>query len=94
MRSATPITRVRAATFRVPTDRPEADGTLAWDSTVIVVVHVEAGGMTGLGYTYGAVEAASLVNGTLARHRVSVRKASIGHGIPLATCRKQPSNAV
>jgi hypothetical protein len=25
---------------------PEADGTLAWDSTVI-----EAGGMTGLGYT-------------------------------------------
>ncbi|MEA2744317.1 MAG: hypothetical protein QOG25_2688, partial [Acetobacteraceae bacterium] len=39
---------------RVPTDGPEADGTLAWDSTVIVVVNVEAGGITGLGYTYAA----------------------------------------
>ncbi len=61
-----PITRTHAAAFRVPTDAPEADGTLAWDSTVIVVVNVEAGGMTGLGYTYGAAEAASLINATLA----------------------------
>ncbi len=37
-----------------------------WDSTVIVVVNVEAGGMSGLGYTYGAAEAASLINATLA----------------------------
>ena len=66
MRGATPISRVQAAAFRVPTDRPEADGTLAWDSTVIVVVDVEAGGKTGLGYTYGAAEAASLIDGTLA----------------------------
>ena len=54
MLGATPITRVHAAAFRVRTDRPEADGTLTWDSTVIVVVHVEAGGRSGLGYTYGA----------------------------------------
>jgi L-alanine-DL-glutamate epimerase-like enolase superfamily enzyme len=66
MRSETPITRVYAAAFRIPTDGPEADGTLAWDSTVIVVVNIESGGMTGLGYTYSAAEAASLVNGTLA----------------------------
>ena len=44
MLGATPIGRVHAAAFRVPTDRPEADGTLTWDSTVIVVVDVEAGG--------------------------------------------------
>lgn len=62
----TPITRVHAVAFRVPTDGPEADGTLTWDSTVIVVVNVEAGGMTGLGYTYSAAEAASLINATLA----------------------------
>src|ERR1700712_1349542 len=61
-----PITRTHAAAFRVPTDGPEADGTFAWDSTVIVVVNVEAGGMTGLGYTYAAAEASSLVNATLA----------------------------
>ena len=35
--------------FRVPTDGPEADGTLTWDGTVIVVVNVEASGTTGLG---------------------------------------------
>jgi hypothetical protein len=29
-------------------------------------VNVEAGGTTGLGYTYGAAEAASLINATLA----------------------------
>jgi hypothetical protein len=66
MRGAAPITRVHAAAFRVPTDGPEADGTLTWDSTVIVVVNVEAGGMTGLGYTYGAAEVASVINATLA----------------------------
>jgi hypothetical protein len=48
MRSETPITRVHAAALRVPTDGS------AWDSTVIVVVNVEAGGITGLGYTYAA----------------------------------------
>ena len=66
MRGETPITQVRAAAFRVPTDGPEADGTLAWDSTVVVVLHVEAGGIAGLGYTYGAPEAASVINATLA----------------------------
>jgi L-alanine-DL-glutamate epimerase-like enolase superfamily enzyme len=66
MRGATPITRAHAAAFRVPTDGPEVDGTLAWDSTVIIVVDAEAGGMTGLGYTYGAAETASLINATLA----------------------------
>src|SRR4051794_40579480 len=66
MRAETPITRVRAAPFRVPTDGPEADGTLAWDKTDLVVVNVEAGGTSGLGYTYGAPEAAHLVHATLA----------------------------
>jgi L-alanine-DL-glutamate epimerase-like enolase superfamily enzyme len=66
MRGETPVTRVHAAAFRVPTDGVEADGTLTWDSTVIVVVNAEAGGMTGIGYTYGAAEAASLINATLA----------------------------
>ena len=66
MPSEPPISRVHATAFRVPTDGPEADGTLTWDSTVIVVVNVEAGGTTGLGYTYGAAQAADLINATLA----------------------------
>jgi L-alanine-DL-glutamate epimerase-like enolase superfamily enzyme len=50
----------------VPTDLPEADGTLAWDSTTVVVVRVSADGVTGLGYTYGTEACATLVTEVLA----------------------------
>src|SRR4051794_3591637 len=54
---------VRTAT--IPTDRPESDGTLAWDSTTIVVVQVRAGGRVGTGYTYGPAATAAVVESTL-----------------------------
>ncbi|MFL6240248.1 MAG: enolase C-terminal domain-like protein [Actinomycetes bacterium] len=41
-----------AAAYEIPTDEPEADGTLEWSSTVLVVVRARAGGAVGLGYTY------------------------------------------
>src|SRR5438128_11553035 len=66
MRAGPKIGRLHAAAFRVPTDGPEADGTLAWNETIIVIVQAEAGGETGLGYTYGARQAADLVNDKLA----------------------------
>jgi len=46
------IRRVTARAYEIPTDGPEADGTLEWDRTTLVLVEVEAGGETGLGYTY------------------------------------------
>jgi L-alanine-DL-glutamate epimerase-like enolase superfamily enzyme len=52
MASEAPITGLRAAAYRIPTDGPEADGTLDWDATVMVAAHVEAGGETGFGYGY------------------------------------------
>jgi L-alanine-DL-glutamate epimerase-like enolase superfamily enzyme len=52
--------------FTVPTDAPEADGTLSWDSTTIVVVRAHGGGETGLGYTYADVSTAKLVESKLA----------------------------
>lgn len=55
--------------FEVPTDGPdgkEADGTLEWDSTTMVLVRVHAGGHTGLGYTYGDVSVASFAESALA----------------------------
>jgi L-alanine-DL-glutamate epimerase-like enolase superfamily enzyme len=55
------ITAVRAAAYRIPTDRPEADGTLAWKSTVLVVVHIYAGNSRGLGMTYGHSSAVGLI---------------------------------
>lgn len=57
---------MRARAYTVPTDAPEADGTFSWDRTTLVVVHVEAGGETGLGYSYTDASVARLIVGTLA----------------------------
>ncbi|PRG34456.1 enolase C-terminal domain-like protein [Burkholderia multivorans] len=57
---------VPARAYRVPTDRPEADGTYAWTATTIVVVEIDAGPVTGLGYTYTDASAASLATSLLA----------------------------
>jgi L-alanine-DL-glutamate epimerase-like enolase superfamily enzyme len=56
---------VRAGAFVVPTDAPEADGTFAWNSTTLVVVEVEAGGETGLGYTYADASVVDLASRVL-----------------------------
>lgn len=45
--------------YRIPTDTPEADGTLHWQATEMLVVHVHAGGQTGMGYSYTAARAAA-----------------------------------
>lgn len=53
------ITAVEADAYRIPTDSPEADGTLHWQATEMVVVHVHAGGRCGLGYSFTAAHAAA-----------------------------------
>jgi L-alanine-DL-glutamate epimerase-like enolase superfamily enzyme len=63
---ATTIQSVEMAAFTIPTDAPESDGTLEWDRTTMVVVHVHAGGLTGVGYTYADPAAATLVRTRLA----------------------------
>ena len=60
------VEAVRASAYTVPTDGPEADGTFAWTATTIVVVEVEGGGQTGLGYTYSSGCIAALIAGPLA----------------------------
>ena len=60
-----PIDDLDVSAFTVPTDAPEADGTIAWDATTMVLVQARAGGVTGVGYTYSDVAAASLVRGKL-----------------------------
>ena len=52
MQHETKIEAGRVLVFTVPTDAPEADGTLAWQSTTMVLVELDAGGMRGLGFTY------------------------------------------
>ena len=55
------IGTVEATAYRIPTASPEADGTLAWDSTGLVVATVTAGDRTGMGFTYAAPAAARLI---------------------------------
>jgi len=47
-----PVATLEARAYTVPTDRPEADGTLAWDATTMVVVEARAEGEVGTGWTY------------------------------------------
>ena len=64
--AAVQIDGVRAEAFRVPTEQPESDGTYEWDSVTVVVAEADAGGQTGLGYTYTDAAAAAVITGTLA----------------------------
>jgi L-alanine-DL-glutamate epimerase-like enolase superfamily enzyme len=61
-----PVTAVRTGVYRFPTPTPEADGTFSWDATTAVTVEVDAGGCTGLGWTYSTGAAAALVTDHLA----------------------------
>jgi L-alanine-DL-glutamate epimerase-like enolase superfamily enzyme len=60
------IESVDASVFTVPTDAPEADGTLSWDSTTMVLVQARAGDVSGTGWTYGSAACATVVTGKLA----------------------------
>lgn len=66
MSSQTAVAGVKATAYTIPTDAPEADGTLSWDSTTMVVVLVHCGGVVGTGWTYGAAAGAAIVNDLLA----------------------------
>ncbi len=57
---------MRAAAYEVPTDGPESDGTLHWDSTTIVVVELDAAGRTGLGLHVRRPRVARLVSPNVA----------------------------
>ncbi len=60
------IEEVTAAVYVIPADAPEADGTLAWDQTTMVLVTALAGGHRGIGWSYAPAAAAALVNDVLA----------------------------
>ncbi len=62
-----PVEHVDVSAYRIPTDTPhESDGTLVWDATTLVLVELQGGGTTGLGYTYADTATAALIRDTLA----------------------------
>jgi L-alanine-DL-glutamate epimerase-like enolase superfamily enzyme len=56
------VTALDAAVYVIPTDAPEADGTLTWDRTTMVLVTARAGGERGLGWSYTSRAAAAVVD--------------------------------
>jgi hypothetical protein len=50
VRAQVPVEQLEVGAYTIPTDAPEADGTLAWDATTIVIVHAHGAGECGLGY--------------------------------------------
>jgi L-alanine-DL-glutamate epimerase-like enolase superfamily enzyme len=61
-----PVERIEVSAYTIPTDFPESDGTLAWDSTTLVLVEAAAGGERGLGFTYAGTSSARLIHDRLA----------------------------
>ena len=73
------IEKVAVSAYRVPTDRPESDGTLEWDATTIVLVEVTAGGATGIGFTYADRATADVIEDHLAPAIHGLDALSIAH---------------
>lgn len=60
------IRSLNVSAFTVPTDAPEADGTIAWDATTLVLVEAEAAGIRGIGYSYADEATARFISERLA----------------------------
>lgn len=65
------IRAVRASTYTIPTTfdgepTPESDGTIGWDSTGVLVVELDVGGCTGMGYASASPAALGVVRDVLA----------------------------
>jgi L-alanine-DL-glutamate epimerase-like enolase superfamily enzyme len=60
------VQEITTAVYVIPTDTPEADGTLAWDKTTVVLTSVRAATAKGIGWTYAASAAQSVITDVLA----------------------------
>lgn len=85
MRPEAPLTRIAAEAFTIPTDRPEADGTMDWDSTTLIVATAMAGGRTGMGYGYADATAAHLIAGRLAERLCGIDAMDINRAWDVTT---------
>lgn len=59
------INDLHVSAYTIPTDYPESDGTIQWDSTTLVLVEIEGGGRSGIGYTYADTSTAHFIDKTL-----------------------------
>ncbi|MBS1780842.1 MAG: mandelate racemase [Bacteroidetes bacterium] len=59
------IEKMTVSVYSIPTSMPEADGTIEWHSTTMILVEVYAGNAKGIGYTYGHKAIAEVIDATL-----------------------------
>jgi L-alanine-DL-glutamate epimerase-like enolase superfamily enzyme len=59
------IKEVKVSTYIVPTDGPESDGTIEWNSTTLVLVVIKAGEKSGIGYSYTDISSAYFIERNL-----------------------------
>jgi L-alanine-DL-glutamate epimerase-like enolase superfamily enzyme len=62
MKRESTITEGSVSFYTVPTDLPEGDGTFRWDSTSMVLVRLQCGETSALGYTYADSGTAAIAN--------------------------------
>lgn len=86
-----PIRASKVLVYTVPTDAPEADGTLAWDSTTMVLVMLAAGDKRGIGYTYADGSTGKLVKSLL--DKVVDGRSVFDHGALLQDMYRQVRNS-
>jgi L-alanine-DL-glutamate epimerase-like enolase superfamily enzyme len=62
----TTVSRITSSAYTIPTDQPEADGTLSWDHTTVVIVEISAADESGIGWTYASSACRAIVDDVLA----------------------------
>ena len=59
------IEDLNVSAYNIPTDAPESDGTIEWDSTTMVLVEIKAGNNSGVGYSYADISSAYFIEKNL-----------------------------
>lgn len=59
------VTTLNVSAYKIPASSPEADGTIKWNSTTLILVEVNAADKTGIGYTYANEATAVVINKVL-----------------------------
>ncbi len=80
------VERLEVSAYTVPTEGPEADGTLAWNAVRLVAVEAHSGECTGLGWTYAPAVAGAVVRDLLAGQVVGACALDVA-GAHQAMCR-------
>ncbi|HUZ60862.1 MAG TPA: hypothetical protein VMU83_18970 [Hanamia sp.] len=59
------IKDLKVSAYTIPTDAPESDGTIEWESTTMVIVEINTGEKAGIGYCYADISSAFFIENGL-----------------------------